>query len=311
MLMLLKFTAGLALLLFGMQFMKTGLENTAQKQLARALQALTKTPLTGTLTGIALTMLVQSSTAVTVLTIGFVNARVMNFAQAVGIIMGTNVGTSITAQIIAFDLEKLAIPAIGLGAIIMTLSTKKRSLRSLGQAIIGFGTVFMGMSIMAEALKPLKDYPGLVDFLSSLSHNPFLAVLAGTLFTALIHSSSTTAGVVMTLSHQGLIDLPAAVAIVFGSNIGTCITAVLAAIGSSLAAKRVAASHVLLNVIGVFAILPFLGPFSSLIAMTAPGLPRQIANAHTIFNIASTLVVLPFTKHFVALVEKVVPGKSL
>ncbi|MDA8235264.1 MAG: Na/Pi symporter [Clostridia bacterium] len=301
---LLSVSAGLALLFFGMQLMKSGLEQAAQNKIKAALNLLTKTPWLGMITGMVITALVQSSTAVTVLSIGLVNARIMSFAQAVGIILGTNIGTCVTALLISFNLEKLAVPAIGLGATGWFLGSER--LKYFGQALMGFGVVFLGMNIMAESLQPLKDYPVIVNWLAKLSTNPLLGVLAGTVFTALIHSSSATIGVVIALSSQNLMDLPGAIAIILGSNIGTCITGVLSAIGTSTAAKRVAAAHVLLNVIGAAVFLPLIHPFSDLINATTDQLPRQVANAHTIFNIVSSLAVIPFVNQFSRLVERVI-----
>jgi len=304
---ILSVTAGLALLFFGMQLMKSGLEQAAQDKIKAAIHFLTKTPLCGMLTGTVITALVQSSTAVTVLSIGLVNARIMSFAQAVGIILGTNIGTCVTALLISFNLERLALPAIGLGAISWYLGRNR--LRSFGQALVGFGIVFLGMNTMADALKPLKDYPVFVNWLAALSATPLLGVLAGTIFTALIHSSSTTIGVAIALSGQGLMNLEGAVAIILGSNIGTCITGILACIGTSRAAQRVAVAHVMLNVIGALVLLPFIYPFSQLIAATSNLLPRQVANAHTIFNIISSLAVLPFVHQFSRLIERMVPDR--
>lgn len=303
---LLKFSAGVALLLFGMKFMKDGLEKAAQSRIKRVLQSLTRTPLAGFLTGSIITALVQSSTAVTVITIGFVNAGVLNFHQAVGIILGTNVGTCITAQLISFRLEEIALPAIGLGAILMAVPSNKLN-RNLGQSVAGFGVVFLGINIMSDSLEPLKHSQAFIDLLGQVGSNALLGVIAGTLFTALIHSSATTTGVVIALSQLGLINLTAAIAIILGSNIGTCITGVLAAIGTPTAAKQVAAAHVLLNVIGVAVLMPFINPFADLIQFTASTLPRQIANAHTVFNIFSSLAVLPFSHRFASLVQKIIP----
>ena len=303
-LILFSVTAGLALLFIGMQLMKSGLEQAAQNKIKAALNFLTKTPWLGMLTGTVITALVQSSTAVTVLSIGLVNARIMSFAQAVGIILGTNIGTCVTVLLISFNLEKLAIPAIGLGAAAWYLGPNR--LKYFGQALLGFGIVFLGMNIMAESLAPLKDYPVIVDWLAKLSNYSLLGVLAGTIFTALIHSSSTTIGVVIALASQDLVNLPGAIAIILGSNIGTCITGVLAALGTSTAAKRVAAAHVMLNVIGAAIFLPLIHPFADLVAATADQLPRQVANAHTIFNIVSSLAVLPFVHQFSRLVERLI-----
>lgn len=306
MLTLLQLCAGMALLLFGMQFMKTGLENVAQRRMKQALHTLTRSPALGTLTGTVITMLVQSSTAITVMTIGLVNARVISFAQALGIVLGTNVGTCITTQIISFNLNEMALPAIGLGALLMTWS-KRRGTYYLGQSVVGFGVVFLGIGAITASMEPLKDMPQFIAIMRSMGQSPLLALLAGIVFTALIHSSSTTAGVIIALSHQGLMTLPMATAMVLGSNIGTCITGILAAIGSSPAAKRVAAAHVLLNIVGVLICFPLISPFSQLVAMTASNLPRQIANAHTIFNIVSTIAVLPFAKQFANFLERIIP----
>jgi len=306
MLSLLKFSAGVALLLFGMQFMKGGLENVAKKRMRLALRTLTRSPFIGFLTGTLITALVQSSTAVTVITIGFVNAGVIGFHQAVGIVLGTNVGTCVTAQIISFKLEEIALPAIGLGALLIVLPRKK-SLRYLGQSVVGFGVIFLGIGTMSDSLEPLRHSRTFISLLGQVSSNAFWGVLAGTLFTAMIHSSATTTGVVIALSHQGLIDLTTAIAIILGSNIGTCITGVMAAIGTPAAAKQVAAAHVLLNVVGVIIVMPFIYPFAELVRLTASNLPRQIANAHAIFNILSSAAVLPFSRRFAALVQKIVP----
>ncbi|WP_418790615.1 Na/Pi cotransporter family protein [Phosphitispora sp. TUW77] len=307
MLSLLKFCAGITLLLFGMQFMRDGLESAARKKMQKALKRLTKNPLVGFIAGVIITALVQSSTAVTVITIGFVNAGILTFYQAVGIVLGTNVGTCITTQIISFRIEDIALPAIGLGALLIVIP-QKNSWRYLGQSIAGFGIIFLGINIMSESLEPLKNSPFFINLLARVSSNVFFGILAGTVFTGLIHSSATTTGIVITLSRQGLLDLPTSIAIILGSNIGTCITGVLAAIGTPPAAKQVAAAHVLLNVFGVIAVIPFILPFASLVEFTATDLPRQIANAHTIFNVFSSLLVLPFTRYFSKLVEKMVPS---
>lgn len=305
-LVLLQFSAGVALLLFGMRFMKDGLEKAAKTRIRRAIQTLTKTPVIGFITGTLITALVQSSTAVTVITIGFVNAGVLKFHQAVGIVLGTNVGTCITAQLISFKLEEIALPAIGLGSLMM-LIPKRKSVRDIGQSIVGFGIVFLGINTMSDSLEPLKSSQEFINLLGQVSANPLLGVVAGVFFTALIHSSATTTGVVIALSRLDLLDLPTAIAIILGSNIGTCITGVLAAIGTPPGAKQVACAHVLLNVIGVALMLPFINPFADLVSATTPNLPRQIANAHTFFNVFSSLAVLPFSRQFASLVQKVIP----
>lgn len=305
-LVFLQVTAGIALLFFGMQMMKNGLESAAKYRIQTFLKTFTRTPLLGMLTGIVITALVQSSTFVTVLSIGFVNASIMTFPQALGIVLGTNIGTCVTTQLMSFNLTNLAVPAIGLGAIIIVLS-KREGLKSLGQSIVGFGVVFLGMNIMTQSLEPLKDYPPFISMLTSFN-NPIIGIIAGTVFSALIHSSSTTTGVVIALSHQGLIDLPSSVAIVLGSNIGTCITGILVSIGTTSGAKRVALAHVMLNVVGALAFLPIIFPFSQFVAFTSDSLPRQVANAHLVFNVASSLVILPFVNQFSKLLYKLIPS---
>lgn len=306
-LVLLQVSAGVALLFFGMQMMKSGLESAAKHRMKNFLRVCTRNPLLGLFTGVVLTALVQSSTAVTVLSIGFVNAGIITFTQALGIVLGTNIGTCVTTQLISFDLVNLAIPAIGLGALLM-ISSNRKGLRSLGQSIVGFGVIFLGMNIITISLEPLKDSKTFLSLLTSFS-NPAIGVLAGTLFSALIHSSSTTTAIVIALSQQNLIDLPSSVAIVLGSNIGTCITGILVAIGTTPSAKRVAMAHVLLNVVGALLFIPFIHPFSNFIANTSELLPRQVANAHLFFNLISSLVVIPFINQFAKALYILVPER--
>jgi phosphate:Na+ symporter len=296
------------MLLKGMNVMKEGLENLSREKMRRALAGLTATPAAAALTGMVLTMLAQSSTAISVLTVGFVNAGLLNLVQAVGILLGANVGTCITVQLISFDLLHLALPAAAAGAVLWLLG-RQNPYGQLGRALFGFGAVFAGLHLMAAALAPLQHAPWFTTTLVSLQRSPALSVLAGALAAALLHSSAAATGIVMLLSNQNLIELPTAVAIVLGNNIGTCITAVLASLSGSRAGKQVAAAHVLLNVLGALLFLPLLHPFALLAGCTADSLPRQVANAHTLFNITSSLVVLPVIYHFTALVRLVVPDR--
>ncbi|WP_066634695.1 Na/Pi cotransporter family protein [Desulfolucanica intricata] len=307
MLMFIFFSTGLAVLLCGMQKMRRGLEGAALTGIKRALAAATGTPIMAALTGMLLTLLVQSSTAVTVLTVSFVNAGLMNLVQAIGIILGSNIGTCITAQMMSLDLTKLALPAVLLGMTVMFFGHKHRTYYFLGQGILGFGLVFLGLFIISQAFAPLQDSPWFNSLLASIKSSPLLAVLAGALFSGLIHSSATTTGVVITLSGQGMVDLPTAIALVLGSNIGTCISAVLASLGGTITGKRVAMAHVLLNVFGVLLFLPLLYPFADLVALTADNLPREIANAHTLFNVLSSLMALPLIRPFAHLLVKIIP----
>lgn len=308
MLTILKVIVGLYMLLRGMQVMKEGLENLSRERMRRALANLTATPLLAACTGMVLTMLAQSSTAISVLTVGFVNAGLLNLAQAIGILLGANVGTCITVQLISFDLLNLALPAALIGTLLWVL-WRSKPIGQLGRALFGFGVVFAGLHLMSTALAPLQHAPWFTDTLFSLQHSPALSMLAGALATALLHSSAAATGIVMLLSNQDLIMLPTAVALVLGNNIGTCITAVLASLSGSRAGKQVATAHVLLNVLGALLFLPFLSPFSALVAHTADNLPRQVANAHTLFNIISSLVALHIIYQFTTLVKALVPDR--
>ncbi|MTI85261.1 MAG: Na/Pi cotransporter family protein [Firmicutes bacterium] len=285
--------AGLWMLLFGMNLMKTGLENTAQAKLRIALKRLAGSPLKAGISGLVATMLVQSSTAVSVLSVGFVNAGIMNLRQAIGILLGANVGTCITVQIISFNFTAIA-ALTGLIGLLLWLRGKNSSLYNLGRALSGFGLIFCGLKLLSVSFTPLQNASWFLDYLYSLSSNPILAVAAGTLGSALLHSSAAATGIVMLLSGQGMLPLPAAVALVLGNNIGTCITAVVASLAGSTAGKRVALAHVFLNIAGAALFLPLLGAFTSLVALTADSLSRQVANAHTLFNIISSVIAFPF-----------------
>ncbi len=301
---------GLGLFLFGMQMMSEGMQKAAGEKLRRILEVLTSNHYIAVVTGAITTVLVQSSSTTTVMVVGFVNAGLMNLTQAVGTILGANIGTTITAQMISFKLGALALPAIAIGFVMMFLS-KRKTYKYAGQAILGFGILFLGMTTMSESLRPLRSYPPFIDFLASFGIIPLLGVLAGAVFTVMVQSSSASTGVIVALSLQGLLNLESAIPLILGTNIGTSITAVLAAIGTSLTAKRAAAAHVMFNVIGVVIFLIILQPFISLIQMTSSEIPRQIANGHTIFNVLNTLIILPFISQFVNLIIKIVPGEEL
>jgi phosphate:Na+ symporter len=251
------------------------------------------------------TMIIQSSSATTVMLVSFVQAQLMTFVQSLGVILGADIGTTITAQLIAFKLTDYALLMISVGFLLTTLA-KSENYKNIGEAILGFGILFFGMKLMSDAMKPLSSYPAFIDVLKNLE-NPLLGVLAGALFTALIQSSSAFTGIVIVLAQQGLITLDAGIPMVMGANIGTCVTAGLAAIGATREAKRVALAHVMFKVSGVILFIFWIPTFADLIRSISPtgegvGLaklaaetPRQIANAHTIFNISLAFVFLPFT----------------
>lgn len=300
--------AGLYLLLRGMQIMKSGLENLSRDKMRRALATLTATPAAATITGTILTMLAQSSTAISVLTIGFINAGLLNLTQAVGIILGANMGTCVTVQLISFDLFMLALPAAAMGATLWAIG-RNRTTGQLGRSLLGFGLVFGSLWLIAAALAPLREAPWLHEILTSLHGSPLRAILAGALVTALLHSSAAATGIVMLLSEQQLVSLPTALVLILGNNVGTCVTAVLASFGGSRAGKQVAAAHVLLNVLGVILFLPLIQPLAILVGYSSDSLPRQIANAHTFFNIISSLAVLPVVQSFTGMVKLFVPDQ--
>ncbi|NLY54084.1 MAG: Na/Pi cotransporter family protein, partial [Firmicutes bacterium] len=230
---------GLGLFLFGMQLMADGLQKIAGDRLRRILEVLTSTPVIGVVVGAGVTMLIQSSSATTVMVVGFVNAGLLTLKQAVSLIMGANIGTTITAFMVSLNLTDLALPAIGIG-FLLTLLGKKKNTRFIGETILGFGLLFLGMKVMGDTMKPLKDNVAFTSAVLSLSRSPLLGVLAGLVLTAIIQSSSAVTGLVVTLAAAGLIDLNVGLAVTLGSNIGTCVTALLASIGTNLMAKRAA-----------------------------------------------------------------------
>ncbi len=300
---------GLGLFLYGMQLMADGLQKIAGDRLRRLLEVLTSTPLIGVLVGTGVTMLIQSSSATTVMVVGFVNAGLLSLKQAISLIMGANIGTTVTAFMVSLKLTDLALPAIGIGFLI-TLVGKKRSTRFLGQTVLGFGLLFLGMKVMGDAMQPLRENIYFTRLILSLSQKPLLGMLIGAVFTAIIQSSSATTGLVVTLASEGLLDLNAALAIILGSNIGTTATAMLASIGTQLAAKRAAVAHLLFNVFGVALFLVFFRPFAAFVQTTHPLLQRQVANAHILFNIINTILLLPFIGLFAHTVEKLIPGED-
>ncbi len=286
---------GLALFLYGMQMMSSGLEAAAGNRMKQILEKLTSNRFLGVLVGAAITAVIQSSSATTVMVVGFVNSGMMKLRQAVWIIMGANIGTTITAQLITLDVDLIA-PVIAFIGVAFIVFLKKPVLHNYGAIIGGFGILFIGMEMMSSAMSPLREVPEFVNLMTKFD-NPVLGILVGALFTAVIQSSSASVGILQALASEGLIGLSGAVFVLFGQNIGTCITAVLASIGTSRSAKRTTIIHLLFNIIGttMFTILVLLVPsFITLIEGFTPGdLSAQIANMHTTFNVATTLLLLP------------------
>lgn len=301
---------GLALFLYGMQMMSAGLEAAAGNRMKRILEKLTSNRILGVLVGAGITAVIQSSSATTVMVVGFVNSGMMTLQQAVWIIMGANIGTTVTGLLIALDVGAMA-PLLAFVGVAFVVFLKKPILHHWGQIIAGLGVLFLGMGMMSDAMMPLRDSQFFIDLMTKMS-NPVLGILVGMIFTAIIQSSSASVGILQTLAASGLIGLHSAAFILFGQNIGTCITAVLAAIGTSRSAKRTTIIHLLFNVIGtiIFTTLCILTPLTGLIESLLPATPAgQIAALHTTFNIVTTLLLLPFGTHLAKIAERILPDR--
>ena len=299
---------GLGMFLYGMEMMSDGMKMTAGNSMRAILKKLTSNRFIAVFVGAFITMIIQSSSATTVMLVSFVNSGLLNFVQALGVILGSNIGSTVTAQIVAFKVTDYALLLIAVGSI-MTLFSKKDTAKHIGFVILGFGLLFYGMKVMSDTMKPLRTDPTFNSILTSFE-NPFLGILAGAIFTALIQSSSATTGIVITLASSGSITLEAGIPLILGANIGTCITALLAGLKATRDAKRVAIGHVLFNVIGVLVFCFWIPTFADLVAQTTDNVPRQIANAHTIFNIVSTMLFIPFAPFISRTIIRYFPDKE-
>ena len=305
---LLSLLGGLALFLYGMQMMSSGLEAAAGSKMKLILERLTANRFLGVLVGAGITAVIQSSSATTVMVVGFVNSGMMTLNQAVWIIMGANIGTTITGQLIALDVGALA-PLFAFIGVAMVVFVKMPRAHHIGQIMAGLGVLFIGMEMMSSSMMPLRDSQAFVDLMTRFS-NPLLGIAVGALFTALIQSSSASVGILQALATSGAISFSCSVFILFGQNIGTCITAVLASIGTSRSAKRATIIHLMFNIIGtvLFTILCILFPLADLVASFTPDAPAaQIANMHTTFNIVTTLLLLPLGNQLASLAVRILP----
>ncbi|KIN82394.1 Na/Pi cotransporter family protein [Clostridium botulinum] len=304
---------GLGLFIYGMNLMGDGLQNVAGERVKVFFEKVTSNPIKGVLTGVVVTGVIQSSSATTVMVVGFVNAGLMTLTQAAGVIMGANIGTTVTGQLVAFNVTAGAPLFVGVGTAIVLFAKKKKT-KEIGNIILGFGILFMGMEIMKEAMAPLGQSEAFKSLALSLSHNVFLGIVVGMGMTAIVQSSSATIGILIALSSNGVLPLSSALPILFGDNIGTCVTALLASIGASKNARKAALFHLTFNVIGtvIFAfILVPLTPFVRIVTNLTPGdVGRQIANAHTVFNLINTFIQIWFIKYIVAFVNKMIPGSD-
>jgi phosphate:Na+ symporter len=312
---------GLALFLGGLELLSEGLKKAAGQTLKDVLARLTTNRFMGALTGAFVTGVLNSSSVTTVLVVGFVTAGVMTLAQSVGVIMGANIGSTVTAQLLAFNLSQYALLPVAVG-FFMIFSAKRERTRFYGMMLMGLGLVFFGMGIMSAGMNPLRSYEPFLEMLKRMEQ-PILGILAGALFTALVQSSAATVGIAIAMASEGLLSLPAGIALALGANIGTCVTALMAALGKPSEAVRAAVVHVLFNVLGVLVWLPFIPWLADLAAWISPAgtelegmaraaaeVPRQIANANTLFNIANTLVFIGFTAWFARLAERLVPERA-
>jgi phosphate:Na+ symporter len=313
---------GLALFLLGMEQMAEALKAVAGERMKGILARLTSNRFMGALTGAFVTAVIQSSSVTTVLVVGFISAGLMSAAQSIGIIMGANIGTTITAQIVAFKVTQYALLMVAVGFGTMFFGKRER-IRQYGTLVMGLGLVFFGMAVMGDAMRPLRSYEPFLQWMGRMER-PALGILAGGLFTALIQSSSATTGVVIVMASQGFITLPAGIALAFGANIGTCVTAMLAAIGKPREAVRAAVVHVGFNVAGVLVWLPFIDQLALAVTAFSPSAgtltgaarlaaetPRQIANAHTLFNVGNTLLFIWFAPQIARIVDRLVPDRPL
>jgi len=299
---------GLGLFLYGMNLMADGLQKSAGSKLKRIVELLTSNVLMGVIVGALVTAIIQSSSATTVMVVGFVNAGIMTLPQAIGVIMGANIGTTITAQIVSLDLVGLAPMALGIGIILYLFGSKPKT-KNIAEILIGFGILFTGMDFMKDAVKPLTEYQGFTNALASLGKNPLLGILLGFGITAIVQSSSASMGMLLAVSSTGAISLGAALPILYGENIGTCVTSLISSIGASKNARRAATMHLIFNIIGTMIFMLVLTkPIMALVQHLDPNdVSRQIANSHTLFNIVNVIILLPFSKLIVKLTMKLVP----
>jgi phosphate:Na+ symporter len=313
---------GLAMFLFGLDQLAKGLQAAAGESMKVFLAKLTKNRVLGAISGAVVTAILNSSSVTTVLVVGFISAGLMTLSQSIGVIMGANIGSTATAQIVAFNVTRYALAMIGVGFAMLFVG-KRDTVREWGAMIMGLGLVFYGMGVMGDSMSPLRTYQPFMDLMMRME-TPLLGILAGALFTGLVQSSAATMGIAIVMASEGLVTLPAGIALALGANIGTCVTALLAAIGKPREGQRAAAAHVLFNILGVLLWVGFIDQLAALTVRFSPShpeltgaarlaaeVPRQIANANTLFNIINTLIFLPFTGVLATLVTKLLPDKPV
>ncbi len=304
---------GLGLFLYGMNLMGEGLQKSTGPKLEKAIELLTSNVVMGVLVGAVVTGIIQSSGATTVMVVGFVNAGIMTLFQAIGVIMGANIGTTVTAQLVSFDASILSSIALGVGIVLYMIGSKsKPNLKNISEILIGFAILFIGMEFMKDAVAPLSEYEGFRNILTGLADHPLLALLAGFAMTTCLQSSSASMGILIALSSQGLIPLAGALPILYGDNIGSCTTSLISSFGANKNAKRAALMHLCFNVIGTILFMLVLNkPISMVVTHLDPtDTARQIANSHSLFNLANVCILLPFSKYIVKLAMFLIPDKN-
>ena len=309
MLVVIGLLGGLALFLYGMELTSDGLQRAAAEKMKDIIQKLTTNPLMGVVVGIVVTVLLQSSSATTVLLVGLTSAGLMTLPQSLGVTLGAGVGTTVTPLMMTFKIEQYALLAVAAGFVIMFVAKRQRT-RFVGQVVLGVGFLFYGMKVMSDSVVPLRESEFFVNYLISMGDRPLIALVISTIFTAIIQSSAATVTLAISLATQGILPFEAALPIVFGANIGTCGTALLSSIGATTEAKRVAISHVVYKAIAAFLLLPLLEPFGALVRMTSDVMGRQIAYSHVLFNVAMVIIFIPFTSQMAWLMRKIVPERE-
>jgi len=299
----------MALFLLGVRMLSAGMEKIAGNQIQQWLDRMTSKPFKGAIFGAAATALIQSSSLLMVTIIGLINAHLMTLEQAVGVMMGQEIGTTLTAQIVAFKVGDLCFLFVALGFILIEFGPRHRW-RDYGEIVLGFGILFLGMDLMSGALKVLAERPMVAIWLASMGQNPLAGVLAGTMATAIVQSSSAITGLVVAMGISQAITLPGAIALLLGANIGTCVTGLIASVRLSRAARQASIAQILINVAGVLLFLPLISPFTTIVSRTSPLLPRQIANAHTIFNVVVSVILFPFVRYIARAAVWLVPGRA-
>ncbi|CEI73148.1 Na/Pi cotransporter family protein [Romboutsia hominis] len=304
---------GLGLFLYGMNLMGEGLQKSTGPKLEKAIELLTSNVVMGVLVGAVVTGIIQSSGATTVMVVGFVNAGIMSLYQAIGVIMGANIGTTVTAQLVSFDASIISSLALGVGIILYMIGSKsKPNLKNISEILIGFAILFIGMEFMKEAVAPLSKIEAFRNMLQGLASHPGIALLAGFAMTTCLQSSSASMGILIALASQGLMPLSGALPILYGDNIGSCTTSLISSIGTNKNAKRAAVMHLTFNVIGTILFMIVLNkPISMIVTHLDPtDISRQIANSHTLFNIINVIILLPFSKYIVKIVMKLIPDNG-